>query len=561
MIDDADLLRRYAEERSEEAFAELVRRRIGLVYSVAWRHTRDAQRAEDVTQAVFTALARKAGELARRPVLVGWLYRSAQFAASDAVRVEVRRKAREQEAHTMNESEREAPEPDWPVLRPVLDEGLNDLEERDRDAVLLRFFDGRSFAEIGAKLNLTENAARMRVERALGKLHTSLARRGVKSTAAALGVALGGQAGVAAPEGLAASVTSAALAGVGLTGAAAVGGGVAIFMGTTKMTVAVVGAVVAIGVGTAWWGANRARDAGVALAAAAREQGELRAKVRDLERQLAVQSQRAMEADEDAALLLNAVQAAETARLDLEETGPITQAAVDFRYKRAQDLVRSRRPVEALKDFLWCFDRGMVDVPFFSGVRVTGLLALIAELGKTHPAASEALRVRRDAAERAMEVDGKDPRLALVFGAINHALMDSGRTLAALDRMPPGDQRRSVLGAFAFDLLAQRGSYTEAAKARPFTAMLTALEQGERRAARETPSVTADQSRIRDRNALIISTGRNIEVLAGAGESQYAVALITRLLAFDASAETREQLKQRLGKVGRADLLPAASGR
>lgn len=87
MNDESELLRRYADERAEAAFAEIVRRRIELVYSVAWRHTRDAHRAEDVTQAVFTALARKAMELSRRPVLVGWLYRSAQFAASDAVRV------------------------------------------------------------------------------------------------------------------------------------------------------------------------------------------------------------------------------------------------------------------------------------------------------------------------------------------------------------------------------------------------------------------------------------------------------------------------------------------
>lgn len=243
MTDDTELLRCYAEENSEEAFAELVRRRIGLVYSVAWRHTRDAQRAEDVTQAVFTALARKAGDLARRPVLVGWLYRSAQFAASDAVRAEVRRQAREQEAHIMNECEREAPEPDWPALRPVLDEGLNALEERDRDAVLLRFFDGQSFAEIGTNLNLTENAARMRVERALGKLHAVLARRGVKSTAAALGVALGGQAGVAAPAGLAASVTGGALGGV-----AGGAGWLAAFMGINKIQLGIAAVVVAVGV-------------------------------------------------------------------------------------------------------------------------------------------------------------------------------------------------------------------------------------------------------------------------------------------------------------------------
>ncbi len=275
MTDDAELLRCYAEEKSEEAFAELVRRRIGLVYSVAWRHTRDAQRAEDVTQTVFTALARKATELSRRPVLVGWLYRSAQFAASDAVRVEVRRQAREQEAHTMNESERAAPEPDWPELRPVLDEGLNDLEERDRDAVLLRFFDGWSFAEIGTKLNLTENAARMRVERALGKLHARLARRGVKSTAAALGAAMAGQAGVAAPAGLAASVTTGALAGV--AGVGVLGWGVVAFMKITKLTVGAVVVMLAVAVGFGVREQRRAREANGTLATITGERDRLAA--------------------------------------------------------------------------------------------------------------------------------------------------------------------------------------------------------------------------------------------------------------------------------------------
>lgn len=103
MIDDAELLRRYAATRADEAFAELVRRRIGLVYSVALRHTGDAQRAEDVTQRVFVDLARKAAALGERPVLVGWLHRSARFAATDVVRSERRRQAREQEAHTMQQ--------------------------------------------------------------------------------------------------------------------------------------------------------------------------------------------------------------------------------------------------------------------------------------------------------------------------------------------------------------------------------------------------------------------------------------------------------------------------
>src|SRR3954471_3896988 len=104
MDEDAELLRRYAAEKSEEAFAALVQRHLNLVYSVALRQVNgDAHLAEDVAQQVFTALARKAAALAERPALSGWLYRSTRFAASDIVRVERRRRGRESEAHTMHE--------------------------------------------------------------------------------------------------------------------------------------------------------------------------------------------------------------------------------------------------------------------------------------------------------------------------------------------------------------------------------------------------------------------------------------------------------------------------
>src|SRR3954469_12335584 len=136
MIEDAELLRRYAEERSEETFAELVRRRVDLVYSVALRHVGgDAHLAEDVTQRVFTDLARKAQELAGHAVLSGWLYRSAQFAASDVVRAERRRRSREWEAHTMNETLSPDGPADWEKSRPLLDEVLGELDAEDRDAL------------------------------------------------------------------------------------------------------------------------------------------------------------------------------------------------------------------------------------------------------------------------------------------------------------------------------------------------------------------------------------------------------------------------------------------
>lgn len=218
MNDESELLRRYADERAEVAFAEIVRRHIGLVYHAALRQTGDATLAEDVTQAVFTDLARKAGALAGRASITGWLYTSTRFAATKARRGEQRRRAREQEVYAMQTTATDragdlAAKADWEQLRPVIDEALLALDERDREAVLLRFFEGRPLAEVGAKLAVSEDAARKRVARALDTLQGLLAQRGINSTTAALGVVLGGQAGVAAPAGLVATVTTGALAG------------------------------------------------------------------------------------------------------------------------------------------------------------------------------------------------------------------------------------------------------------------------------------------------------------------------------------------------------------
>lgn len=213
MNDDAELLRQYADQRSEAAFAGLVRRHLGLVYHAALRQTGgDAHRAQDVAQEVFTSLARKARELSQRPTLAGWLHTSTRYAALQSVRTERRRQNREQEIYAMTDSlHPDTSGADWERLKPFVDEALHSLGERDREAVLLRFFEGRPFAEVGAKLAVSEDAARVRVDRALEKLRATLARHGVTSTAAALSVALAAQAGAAVPAGLAATVTSGAL--------------------------------------------------------------------------------------------------------------------------------------------------------------------------------------------------------------------------------------------------------------------------------------------------------------------------------------------------------------
>jgi len=220
MMDDAELLRRYAADHAEDAFAELVRRHLGLVYSVALRRVGgDTQLAEDVAQKVFADLARKAASLRGHVTLGGWLYVSAHFTSAAVVRSERRRKTRETEAQTMQSLlNSSASEPDWHHLRPVLDEVIVGLRDDEREAIALRFFEKQTFAEVGATLRLTEEAARKRVARALEKLRSVLARRGITSTTAMLTLALAELGVTAVPTGLTAKIAGHALAQGGAAG-------------------------------------------------------------------------------------------------------------------------------------------------------------------------------------------------------------------------------------------------------------------------------------------------------------------------------------------------------
>jgi RNA polymerase sigma factor (sigma-70 family) len=254
MKDDVELLRRFAEEGSQEAFAELVRQKVNLVYGAALRQTGgDGHLAQDVTQGVFLALAGQAAALTRHPLLTGWLYTTTRNLATSAVRTHVRWQRREQEAYRMN-PHLTMSEPAWEELRPIIDEAMHELSENDRAALLFRFFEGRSFAEVGSAVGLTENTARMRVERALEKLRVRLASRGITSTAAVLGVALAAQPAVAAPAGLVA-----AIAGSSIAGTMAAGGGTITGLGFMTTTKAITGMVFLAAV--AGWGGYALRDA------------------------------------------------------------------------------------------------------------------------------------------------------------------------------------------------------------------------------------------------------------------------------------------------------------
>jgi RNA polymerase sigma factor (sigma-70 family) len=245
MNDDAALLRRYTEEGSEAAFTELVGRHVDLVYGAALRRTGDPHRAADVAQQVFTKLASDARKLSQHTVLAAWLHTATRNAALNLMISEQRRRTRESEA-LATEALAAGTAPDWDRLRPLLDAAIDELPEMDRAAVVLRFLERRPFAEIGAALRVKEDAARMRTERALDKLRAVLARRGITSTAAALGLMVSGQPLISAPAGLAATLAteSLALAGPGLFTAT-----FASLMTTKIILTTALGAIVAFGAG------------------------------------------------------------------------------------------------------------------------------------------------------------------------------------------------------------------------------------------------------------------------------------------------------------------------
>ena len=217
-MEDHKLLADYARTGSEAAFSLLVKRHVGFVHAVARRQLNDDALAADVAQAVFLLLSRKAGSFGSRSVLVGWLFRTTRFVASRALRAEMRRQRREQEAVAMQQLH--SPDPHWNRFSPELDEAVARLGETDRNALLLRFAEGRNHREVGAILGLSEEAAKKRVNRALEMLRGKLAGRGVTLTAVVLAGLLTDHLNAAPPAGLAASIAQGVAPGAASAGVA-----------------------------------------------------------------------------------------------------------------------------------------------------------------------------------------------------------------------------------------------------------------------------------------------------------------------------------------------------
>jgi RNA polymerase sigma factor (sigma-70 family) len=260
MSDDASLLRQYVEFRNEAAFSSLVGRHIDGIYSAALRRVGgDAHLAKDVAQEVFAALARSAPRVSSHPVPSAWLYTTTRNIAAATVRRIRRRKTREEEFSLMTENtSQDQSSAEWLRIGPILDPLIDSLKEGDRQAILLRFIERQNFAGIGKALNLSENAARMRVDRALDKLRVKLGMRGIESTASALATLLAEQVVLSAPAGLAAEATAAALATA--LGSGATGSSTLLFLTTMNAYKATIGIAAilaaASGVGIAEWRTN-----------------------------------------------------------------------------------------------------------------------------------------------------------------------------------------------------------------------------------------------------------------------------------------------------------------
>jgi RNA polymerase sigma factor (sigma-70 family) len=308
MTSDLDLLVQYARNHSQDAFATLVQRHLDLVYSAAFRQVHSSQLAEEVAQSVFADLARNAGSFggggdASSPkTLTPWLYAVTRRTAIDVIRKESRRQLREQIAVEMNHMN--APQssagfqPAWTEIESFLDDAMAALEETDRSAVLLRYFENKSLREVGEALGASEDAAQKRVSRAVECLREFFSKRNVTIGASGLAVLVSANAVQAAPVGLATTISAAAvLAGTAVSTSTAITATKVIAMTTIQKVI--IGATLAAAVGTGIFEARQASQLSKQNQALRQQQATLAEQIRQLqsERNNATRRLTALEAE------------------------------------------------------------------------------------------------------------------------------------------------------------------------------------------------------------------------------------------------------------------------
>ena len=248
MTSDLELLGRFAREKSQDAFTVLVTRHVNLVHSAALRQVRSPQLAEEVAQSVFADLARNAIKLKPDTIVTAWLYQVTRRTAIDVVRKESRRQLREQIAVEMTNMNATAN--NWTQIEPLLDDAMAALDETDRTAILLRYFENKNLREVGAALGTSDDAAQKRVSRAVEQLREFFAKRGATVGASGLAVVISANAVQAAPIGLTATISAAAvIAGTVVHTSAVIAATKTIAMTTLQKTLITAALVTTVGAG------------------------------------------------------------------------------------------------------------------------------------------------------------------------------------------------------------------------------------------------------------------------------------------------------------------------
>ena len=282
MTTDLDLLGKFARDHSQDAFAALVNRHVNLVYSAALRQVRSPQLAEEIAQSVFADLASRATRLKPDTILTAWLYAVTRRTAIDVIRKESRRRLREQIAVEMTNMNATAD--DWTHVEPFLDEAMHTLDETDRTAVLLRFFENKTLREVGEMLGASDDAAQKRVSRAVDRLREFFAKRGVTAGASGLVIVISANAVQAAPIGLAATISNTAVL-AGTTLAASTSATVTKTIAMTTLQKTIVTATVAVLAGAGIYEAREASTLRHRVQTFQQQQAPLTDQVRQLQRE------------------------------------------------------------------------------------------------------------------------------------------------------------------------------------------------------------------------------------------------------------------------------------
>lgn len=539
MTDEAQLLREFAINGSEDAFAALVQHFLPLVYGAALRRTGgDTHRAQDVSQLVFTALARNAAGLAKHPNLTAWLFTTTRFLAAKAVRAEQRRQVRETAAMLSHGpmSCDESADAAAPLGR-MLDDVMMELRELDRQIILLRFHRGLRFAEIGAQLGATENAVQKRLDRALEALKEKLSHRGITSTAAAIAAAFEQQSAIALPTGLAAAATTAGLTcGAGASGALAL----STFMVVSKVQVGVIAALVIGSSATLVW---QVREHALLRAEGAAQVTAHDATVRNLNQQLHALSQRAAAAEAAAAALGQTTRAA-SSQNDAASTGDrvlvTSKEEFDAIMRQAAKLERQAKHQDALQLYLDCY-RSLSGHQ--AGIWRQFVMSEIERMGGSFLPALDALRALRDAAIEKVHAGDTSRDLVAEAAELNQRLGDAPSSMMLYDSLSPNDSRRQTVALIAFDVFVDARRYADAIVGKSYATMVRELEMDTRFEARMNKGSLANH-----RPNVVSQTTRAIEALAGVGQVDEAKSLAEKLLVLDSSDATRAAITEHLDR-------------